>query len=199
VLDTLRSLLLSLLGEHATSVLQDRVILRRLDQIRRSVTTAMKKGGCKEGEDSLATALDGMRVAEATEEPVPMMEHLKEEDVALLSTITPDSDAYWRLLNAVNYRLTRKHILLMTLGRVDQLMTYFSVVKEMRIEDSENAEDDDDTTHTDLWEKYVQDDTLAVQRDSPRRAPGADYLRVYRRYKWEATNPLVWPDFEDEA
>lgn len=193
VLETLRGLLLTLLGQHPTSYSQDRAILARLERMRRGEgegTPTFSKATADLGtetDDAPAAAEDGSEEGE---------EQLSAADLARLEALTPDCDAYWRLLNAVTYRLTRKNILIASLRRLDQLLSYFRAIGDV-------SEADCGGSYGDLWTALVTDDGASIsQAGAPRagfrgagRSSGYQYVRAYRTYKWDAANPLQWPEF----
>jgi hypothetical protein len=191
VLTTLRGLLLSLLGNHETSVSQDQTLLARLEQMRRSKVTHHAKEG-------MQSELDDAEKTDGSPEDV-----LSAQPEDTLRGIVVDSDAYWRLLNSVTYRLTRKNILVASLRRLDQLIAYFQALHEQdHMLTARAGGPAAEESCSQLWARHVQDLQEEDSRgagaveDTARRTSGYEYKRRYRFYRLEATNPLQWPEFE---
>jgi hypothetical protein len=174
VLETLRGLVLSVLAEHPTNCSHDQALHARLEALRRH--------GQVKGDLSI----------EVDDTSDPDGDGLTEQDQTYLQNLTPDSDAYWRLLNAVTYRLTRKNILIASLRQLDQLIAYFRAMTQLSEADC--------GSYAELWSTIVQDPPTisSAAREGHRgagRTSGYEYTRMYRTYKWDATSPLQWPEF----
>lgn len=109
----LRNILQTFVDDRLTSVEEDSALLARLDRVR-----------------VLALGKDGPSIASTTAEC-----EYHSDDIAIPFDIQYDTDAYWRLLSAVNYRLTRKHIIDSVVSALDvlkALLDELAVVSDLR-------------------------------------------------------------------
>ena len=217
-LGTLRALLLSILGEHSTSVAEDKAILAWLDALRR------------QGQQSDAASTQHERANRISTTGIESLDTLNKELRDTLLALSVETDKYWRLLSAVTYRLTRKHILVASLRRLDRIVSYFERMSENSpvvapltddaLPTTTNSTSSNATTIsnasslTSLWEELVEDpEREAASNISSScdvqthllpeqyrathpgaRASGQDYYKRTVEYRWAATNPLQWPE-----
>lgn len=230
VLTTMRGMLLNMLAEHATSAAQDMCILDWLN-MRRSVSVdapADTESADPVPHDSAASEVDSSVPATAdltdsldalTLHPTAaralsaatarLQEALSAELFERITALEVDSDAYWRMLSAVQYRLTRKRILIGSVRNLDDLISYFEQVERMLIgeEAGHSTSGNSDSpvsageSCASLWRRCIGDNNVlfgnyqtALSGSSARRAPLYDYLKRYRMYVRDATNPLHWPE-----
>ena len=76
--------------------------------------------------DEVGSEIDGVAADEYFQRSG--FETLPNELAARLESIKLDSEAYWKLLSALHYRLTRKTILARCIGRLDSLGAYFEAL-----------------------------------------------------------------------
>jgi len=220
----MRGMLLNMLAEHATSAAQDMCILdwlnaRRFASSETSVSDAAPDNAASEIDSSAPTTadltdcLDALTLKSTAERELhAATTRLHAAGSAeLFDTITHlevDSDAYWRTLSAVQYRLTRKRILIASVRNLDDLIIYFEQVERILIggEDVDSVDKKDSEASTGescaaLWRRCIGDNHALSSKDkstqpasSARRVPLYDYLKRYRTYVRDATNPLHWPE-----
>lgn len=234
MLATMRNMLLNMLGEHPTSAAQDMCILDWLNA-RRSVlndetfrapevSDVISRNASSEIDSdaaatvaptataNLADSLDALTLNSTAQGTLgAATERLKMTVTAelfeALVQLEVHSDAYWRTLSAVQYRLTRKRILISSVRTFDDLISYFEQVEGVLTKDGEVASGDNRSEGTagescaTLWRRCIGDnvafsgkDGFAHSGSSARRTPQYDYLKRYRTYVRDATNPLHWPE-----
>lgn len=201
MLTTLRDMLLAMLGEHTTSAAQDMCILDWLNARRMVITPIETRAVETDSSADLTDSLDALTLGTSPAKGLSRAtERLKKSVPELfdgLTSLDVDSDAYWRTLSAVQYRLTRKRILIGSVRNLDDLIAYFE-----RAQSSVSADDaSGGESFSAIWSRSVSDDHTYSSVDgssqsgvTARRAPTWDYLKRYRTYKWDATNPLQWPE-----
>lgn len=244
VFSTLRGLMLSMLGAHETSVVQDEAVLQWLTALRLrnrhgadAVTEASEQDdtaghiGNSDGADDVRSAAEWAGKRGSTDSiptveqcTLKLQEVLSASEAERIAGIPLDSDAYWKLVSAVTHRLTRKRILVAIIRRTDQLIAYFEnavrITKGIEsVDPVEKASADapvipsEDTVQEQvhqqeescsmLWHSLVGDgdclyETMAQAQAQQvvdgHRKPSWDYLKRYKRYVWDATNPLQWPE-----
>lgn len=230
VYTTLRGLLLSMLGTHETSVVQDEALLQWLTALRmrnRNTTAASTEPSITSEQDDAHRAdeeLGGVPSAEAC--LAKLREVLSAAEAVRISLIPLDSEAYWKLVSAVTYRLTRKRILVAIIRRLDQLITYFECMVRMTEGtaslDGQPAEGPAERTAEGtaegtaavpeatyescsmLWQSLIDEGdlynannylaTAAGNEEDGHRRLSWDYLKRFKNYVWDATNPLQWPE-----
>ena len=219
----MRGMLLNMLAEHATSAAQDMCILdwlnaRRFVSSDESAGDAPRDNSASEIDSSAPTtadltdSLDALTVSTTAERELAaaatrLQTAVSAELFDAITHLEVDSDAYWRTLSAVQYRLTRKRILIASVRNLDDLILYFEQVERVLIgEDGGNPDKKDGETSAGescaaLWRRCIGDQHALSSKDkstqpasSARRAPLYDYLKRHRTYVRDATNPLHWPE-----
>ena len=221
VLTVLRDLLLTMLGEHATSAAQDMCILDWLNAARSpSASIGTREDGSAEnslGSDvdeegiaataaaTLTDSLDALSLSAGANEKIEQCTAALKKSISpeLFDSITAlevESDAYWRLLSATQYRLTRKRIIIGSTRNLDDMIAYFEKVEAV-LSGGDDGFAADDQGCSAFWKRTVVDDHFSAGVDgshlsgiTARRTPSWDYLKRFRSYKWDATNPLQWPE-----
>lgn len=219
----MRGMLLNMLAEHPTSAAQDMCILdwlntRRFVSSDESSSDAPRDNAASEIDSSapataeLADSLEALTVSTAAERELTaaatrLQATVSAELFAAITHLEVDSDAYWRTLSAVQYRLTRKRILIASVRNLDDLIVYFEQVERVLTgEDGDNPDKKDGEMSAGescaaLWRRCIGDHHALSSKDkstqpasSARRAPLYDYLKRHRTYVRDATNPLHWPE-----
>lgn len=214
---TLRGLMLTMLGSHETSVAQDEAILQWLTSLRMRDHHHCHRGAPVSNSDLHSELDDSLKGASAAscasrhtelggvpsvEDCINMLnEVFTVAEAERIASIPLDSDAYWKHVSAVTYRLTRKRILVGIIRRLDQLIAYFESM--VRITETSTP----DTAHescTMLWQSLIDEEglynsnnylsTAAAHQEDGHRRPSWDYVKRFKTYVWDATNPLQWPE-----
>ena len=129
----LRGVTLAVLAQHPTHIRQDEAALRVLQRSRTGSSTQLQDQppqpppSCAR-ESSLALALTEHIDLGVASTDDPATARLAAVEEARLAEMAFDSEAYWKTLSALNYRLTRKRVLVRSLALMDQLIAYFECV-----------------------------------------------------------------------
>lgn len=203
-LSTLRDLLLAMLGEHSTSAAQDMSILDWLNARRIVSSPAASQVNATAVASDLSDSLDALTMGATAEKKLSSAAERLQKSVPELyeglAALSVDSEAYWRTLSAVQYRLTRKRIIIGSVRTLDDLVSYFERAQRTLGADKSSEEGGGESC-TAMWDRAVTDDhTFSSVTGSSqsgvtaRRTPTWDYLKRYRTYKHDAINPLHWPE-----